>query len=291
MVDSFLKSPVTSGWELACFDYDFWQPMQESASQLLEALAANVRSDSSVTLVCHSMGGLVARLAVVSGRASFVRRIIMLGTPNHGTLRPAQWGLLGQMVMAGTGRLWGIFPSKIGVYDLTRVQEIFREACPGHDCDTAATAVEYVTIPGRFYHMGRYAWERRFRGSLTTRILTGLTLLNEWARSSHPGAKVDLTRPHDGIVPEASVRLQHTVDWSEKQAAMLNPGPGGDARVRHLAHMRESLDHTHVDLQSAPSVVAAVQGIIEHDGVDAWRAADARSRQFEVHRNAQFAGS
>ena len=40
---------------------------------------------SSVDIVGYSAGGVIARLWVADGGASLVRRVVMLGTPNHGT--------------------------------------------------------------------------------------------------------------------------------------------------------------------------------------------------------------
>jgi triacylglycerol esterase/lipase EstA (alpha/beta hydrolase family) len=40
---------------------------------------------SAVDIVGYSAGGVVARLWVADGGGSLVRRVVMLGTPNHGT--------------------------------------------------------------------------------------------------------------------------------------------------------------------------------------------------------------
>jgi pimeloyl-ACP methyl ester carboxylesterase len=56
--------------------------------ELGAGLAARIRDDGRpVILVAHSMGGLVARMAVRNLPKRLVRRLVMLGTPNHLPLR------------------------------------------------------------------------------------------------------------------------------------------------------------------------------------------------------------
>ncbi len=52
--------------------------------RVLEALAAG-SGGGTVTIVAHSMGGLVARAALRRARAGLIGRIITLGAPHHGT--------------------------------------------------------------------------------------------------------------------------------------------------------------------------------------------------------------
>jgi pimeloyl-ACP methyl ester carboxylesterase len=72
----------------ACFhSYDWRLGLDELGTQL----AARIRKeDRPVILVAHSMGGLVARMAVRTLPKRLVRRLIMLGTPNQGSFAPVQ---------------------------------------------------------------------------------------------------------------------------------------------------------------------------------------------------------
>jgi hypothetical protein len=77
-----------AGFDAVLLDYD-WR--QELAS-LGKALAARLDRDDreDVAIVGHSMGGLVARAALTHAAGSRVSQLIMLGTPNAGSLAAVQ---------------------------------------------------------------------------------------------------------------------------------------------------------------------------------------------------------
>ena len=79
-----------AGYDADFFAYDW----RRSLADLGASLADSIRQDpaSRVSLVAHSMGGLVARAALFnSGEARRkISQLIMLGTPNYGSFAPAQ---------------------------------------------------------------------------------------------------------------------------------------------------------------------------------------------------------
>ena len=97
-----------------------------------------------LTLVCHSMGGLVARwFAEVLGGSAIVRRIIALGTPFAGSLNALR------ILASGEYLPFGIFASAIrdtartfaGVYEL-----VARYGCVGNDAQRAIIPSDLTTV-------------------------------------------------------------------------------------------------------------------------------------------------
>lgn len=75
------------GLDVRLRPYDWRRPLDE----LGQALAADIRSmGRPVTVVAHSMGGLVARIAIAQLPRRCVRRLILVGTPNYGSFAAVQ---------------------------------------------------------------------------------------------------------------------------------------------------------------------------------------------------------
>lgn len=88
-------------WETSVVPYDFRLDILTQADTLATAIAANATPDNPVTLVGHSMGGLILVSAyqqlTVLGKQNLVRRIVTMGTPFQGSYLPIMWliGALG----------------------------------------------------------------------------------------------------------------------------------------------------------------------------------------------------
>jgi len=67
--------------------YDWRRGLDELGSALAERIRADQRP---VVLIGHSMGGMVARMAVGQLPRRLVRKLILLGTPNFGSYAPVQ---------------------------------------------------------------------------------------------------------------------------------------------------------------------------------------------------------
>ncbi len=76
-----------AGYDADFYPYDW----RKSISLLGQELSFSLSKEktASVSIVAHSMGGLVARAAIAQ-KAPKIERVIMLGTPNHGSFAPVQ---------------------------------------------------------------------------------------------------------------------------------------------------------------------------------------------------------
>ena len=87
-VQTFMYLKLKLALERAGFDvrfhaYDWRQDVLALGAQLLDRIRADRKR--SVSIVAHSMGGLVARAAMCSDPQQTIARLIMLGTPNFGS--------------------------------------------------------------------------------------------------------------------------------------------------------------------------------------------------------------
>ncbi len=73
------------GWDARFFAYDWRLGIDEIGASLAAAIAA---AGKPAVLIAHSMGALAARVAVKRLPKRAVRRLIMLGAPNMGSLAP-----------------------------------------------------------------------------------------------------------------------------------------------------------------------------------------------------------
>ncbi len=77
-----------AGFTVRSFAYDWRRDLAEAATAFARELAECAASEVSV--VAHSMGGLVARAALASGAGDRVRMLLTLGTPHGGSFAPVQ---------------------------------------------------------------------------------------------------------------------------------------------------------------------------------------------------------
>ena len=266
---AFERDTRFDAYDIATYDYDWGEPILRSAERLRDILNARVPLHSEVTLVGHSMGGLVSRFALVAGDLPCVTRIVMLGTPNFGALSARQLSTLWQVGIAAAGRITPVLPRKAGLRDLTRPQTLYeRIAHPPSLPATRALEVEYVTIPGLFYHDERRDTET---GENDEALPFTLGTLAVRAMALWPFGEIEIERPHDGIVEESSVSMMPKASRvSEKNAALQQPGL--DAHYCHAVpvSMRQ---RAHMGIQHDAATAETIKEIMLAGGADTWKKA------------------
>jgi pimeloyl-ACP methyl ester carboxylesterase len=271
LLEDHFQDSEWDDWFCYGFHYDFHQPIPESGSQLAEKLTSQFGSFSEVevTLICHSMGGLVGRLALLQkgDELPFVKRLVMLGTPNHGTLHSARLGMLAHLSRESLGLLWPVFTRKEGIKQLTEVDTMLDEFLEDPDCQRRTEHVEYVTIPGMFFNKDtRLAGIGQPGGNAGLSALdVGMNLLKLF-----PLWKVGLERPHDGIVEASSVDLgarqggvfsERSVDCNEN---------GKAAKYVHAEH-KQHLHSTHIQVHTAKATADLIKLLLLSPDLASWR--------------------
>jgi pimeloyl-ACP methyl ester carboxylesterase len=279
--DLAIKPPA---FQFAYFDYDYGQSIAESGRKLAVELKNHLGATSTttqVTIVGHSMGGLVGRLALLQHghEMTFVKRLVMLGTPNHGTLHTGHLGLFLQFAREVTGKFWALTTQKTGVKELTEIDKLLKNHL-NDETRPRTYHTEYVSIPATCFHEG-VGWLELMTASASRRI--GLAPLAMELFKAHPCWSVGLERPHDGIVEESSVYLgnrddKHKTRRSERRATCAGtPHCGPYIHVRHDDLRLES----HVTIQTSDRTAAILAGLFKSPTIKAWRDANAGTCDFD----------
>lgn len=204
------------------------------------------------------MGGLVARLAVLTVHLPNVRRIVTLATPNSGTLTGMQISIVGHMALRAFRTVWALFPRKRGIIELTNAHSIMRRESetiyakhPERLNDKA-----YISIPARFYNRRRSPTEKSpsiVMGGLSL----GFSILNYAVRHR----MVKLEPAHDGIVEERDVCLNPCSQGSRPETEYLGVSNEKNQRVRHVSH-RNCDDLDHVTVAHDPEIAKLVAAVL-----------------------------
>lgn len=247
-------------WE---FDYESRQPLIISGDQLARAIKARAFGSRRVDIVGHSMGGLVARLAVLRHNLAEVCRIVTLATPNHGAISGAQLNLLGQMTTLGLRRYQPIYARAPGVFDLTDVHTIMRaelKAMKAQD-PTRLAGKSYVSIPAQYFNLLRQA------GDSPPSLLMGSVNLFRGIYNFCVRMRVDLRPVHDGIVEERSNRLHPAPPGSSDEGDYMPTRADAEARTLHVTH-EAGADYDHVSVTHSSEIADLLQAVLRASTLD-----------------------
>jgi pimeloyl-ACP methyl ester carboxylesterase len=277
LLEGLMAKPALAKWRPYFFDYNFRQPIPASGKELADLISKSFPAKKTdITIIGHSMGGLVARAALLqAGDMAVVKRLVMLGTPNHGTLHSARLGALAYLLREESALLSIVFPRIMpGVNQLTQIGKTMRPLL--RQGVERTRNVEYVSIPGLRYNEESGWLELPEK---TSRGLRALTMGMAFIRSL-PGMHMELSLPHDGIVEESCVRLSSTPDrFSERPNVGL--GVIGPAPYLHITHPDyESVDH--VTVQQTRRTIELLADLLQTPDLKTWRAKLAGTGEFNL---------
>lgn len=270
LIDSFEHDARFDAYDLFAYDYDWGEPILTSADKLRAILNRRVPEGAEITLIGHSMGGLVSRFAIIAGDLRGVKRLFMLGTPNFGALSARQLSTLWQTAIAAAGKVSPIFPRKAGLRDLTQPQTLYKRiAARPSEPPARAADVEYVTVPGLFYWAERRDTDPGEQNQALP--FTGGTLLLR-VMALWPFGQIEIEIPHDGIVEESSVSMMPKQGRiSEKNVALQQPTTNG----RTYTHAAPISMHecAHMGIQRDEKTAETIKGIMLAAGGVLWKQA------------------
>lgn len=150
---------LSANWNVQTFWFDWRRDLRDSAAALEERLRSWFPEDAPVHFVCHSMGGLVARTFIQAypqrWRAMWDRdpdqpgarggRLVMLGTPNHGSFAAVQVITGLETLVSWLARLdlkhsltelLSILNTFVGTYQMLPSPEVMKDMEPLYHADT-----------------------------------------------------------------------------------------------------------------------------------------------------------
>lgn len=242
------------GWNVQAFAYDWRLDLDGAADSLSQRIDQWFGPDTPVNLVAHSMGGLVSRSFVQRhpGRWAKGGHLIMLGTPNHGSLSIPQV-ITGALPMV----------RKLGIIDLDHTTEELTRIFNG-----MPGILQMLPSPHRMPEMRRLYQPDTWHSTGVTPEILELALdhhekladvvdrermhyiagfdevtksgIADWSKLDSPSGYVD-TLDGDGSVP-------HNLGFLEENGQRI---PTYFVRVKHGA------------LPNHPDVIEATQQILE----------------------------
>jgi esterase/lipase len=204
------KSLSENNFNIFLFNYNSYRGIESAASSLFELLelfdelTGGLVSNNKLALVCHSMGGLVARAFVqLNGGIKYTKGVVTLGTPHIGTLHDSE--LLELLIK------WGEYISGVMPYftpDCASALELIGQdenklIAKLNDEVSALNGVKFLTISGGKPHLyfGHKAWN--------------FMINNAIQRSLKNKENDGLVTEESSKLDEASIHFEHFNSYSD----------------------------------------------------------------------------
>jgi pimeloyl-ACP methyl ester carboxylesterase len=233
------------------FDYDFTDAIDANGQRFAKSLCnIGFREGDEVAIVAHSMGGLVTRLAILSKPLPFIKIVFLIGTPNGGAVRLAQLSGLMQLVHGGVNRFFALFPRWSGIVSLSSIEKLIETK---RDSFSNALDIDYISIPGRYFHPDRSIWEIAKHASGVG--FSGFEVF--FLKILHSR----LERAHDGIVEEVSNDMTKCSRSTEKLDSYGDPQGANVATYAHLT-VNACNDVNHIQIHHDPVILNTISDLI-----------------------------
>lgn len=258
-----------AGFDAAFVPFDWRQSVRDAGSELADRLEA---APARVHLVAHSMGGLVARAALARPQAARrIGRLVMLGTPNHGSFAPVQ-ALRGSYSLARklaaldlahgpeelASRLFATFP---GLHELLPRPERWN----GVDLYDAAAWPGGAPAPRQAMLDAARSVQRALpepAGDERIALIAGVDQETVVGVSFEDGeVSYDLGREGDGTVPLELALLRGTRTWYVEEAHGSLPNNGAVAEA--VVDLLRGGDTSRLPTSWAPPVRARARRVRE----------------------------
>ena len=256
---------LRSNWNVYTFCFDWRKDLNTSARELEAQIDANFGHDAPVHIVAHSMGGLLARTFIKNRQERWERmwddessgglggRLVMLGTPNHGSFTiPLLINGLGGVIktLARVNvrlellDLLQITNSFVGTYQMLPSLHVMPEMEPLYRSETYGD----LDVPqGRLDNARAYHDE--LRNVVDAERMVYVAGYDRWTPNGiddfsrmREAASYSQTREGDGTVPH--------------QLGLLETPDGERIRTYFV-------DEEHVDLARNRQVIQAMDGLLE----------------------------
>jgi len=195
-LDDFMQLFLDAGFDVFAFRYESYRGIDRAAKNLVSLLELldkeSAISGNKVVLIGHSMGGLVARAAVLlAGGHKYIRKVITVGTPNDGTLRGSKIPLL----LAHLGEtLGGLNPRGFSKKAISAQQLV--------KADSAPTLLERLRSTASPAGVNYYSFSGGY-----TKLEFGTGFWKNFLANKY--LQMRLSAPNDGLVEETSSDLSH----------------------------------------------------------------------------------
>lgn len=264
------KRDTDEYWEIGYIDYDYSISVLDNGKALDQELRERFNNNEKIILVCHSMGGLIARSAILSNNESnkSIKKLIMLGTPNFGAICSSQLSLLSQIILNTSGLICGVFLRKRGLKELTDIPKLFSRIKGNNE--SKARDIDYITIPGTFFNMDRGFLDAGDHLDKWKSFFMSINIVTEIISKLLPLFEVRMEKPHDGIVEERSNKLipAGSGRWSEKSGSINHPGDFKNSYV-HIEH--NACDKLlHVEIHKDAEIIELVLGLVLANDLNTW---------------------